>query len=61
MMNYSYAANNAPSLLYRQHHDAVLGSNNSFRSRIERLGYVFNGCLKQRSDINYAAFCNIRS
>lgn len=49
-----------PSLLYRQHPDAVLGSNNSFRSRIERLYYVFNGRFKQWNDINYTALCNIR-
>ncbi len=50
----------SPSLLYRQHADAVLGSNNSFRSRIERLRYVFNGRFKQWNDINYTALCNIR-
>lgn len=50
----------APSLLYRQHADAVLGSNNSIRSRIERLRYVFNGRFKQWNDINYTALCNIR-
>lgn len=50
----------APSLLYRQHSDAVLGSNNSFRSRIERLRYVFNGRFKRWNDINYTALCNIR-
>jgi hypothetical protein len=49
-----------PSLLYRQHPNAVLGSNNSFRSRIERLRYVFNGRFKQWNDINYTALCNIR-
>ena len=50
----------APSLLYRQHPDAVLGSNNSFRSRIERIRYVFNGRFKQWNDINYTALCDIR-
>ena len=50
----------SPSLLYRQHPDAVLGSNNSFRSRIERLRYVFNGRFKRWNDINYTALCNIR-
>jgi glycosyltransferase involved in cell wall biosynthesis len=49
-----------PSLLYRQHLDAVLGSNNSFRSRVERLRYVFNGRFKHWNDINYTALCNIR-
>jgi glycosyltransferase involved in cell wall biosynthesis len=49
-----------PSLLYRQHLDAVLGSNNSFRSRAERLRYVFNGRFKHWNDINYTALCNIR-
>jgi len=49
-----------PSLLYRQHPDAILGSNNSFRSRVERLRFVFNGRFKQWNDINYTALCNIR-
>ena len=49
-----------PSLQYRQHPDAIVGSNNSFRSRVERLRYVFNGRFKQWNDINYTALCNIR-
>lgn len=52
--------NPAPSLLYRQHADALVGSNNSFRSKIERLRYVFNGRFKQWNDINYTALCNSR-
>jgi glycosyltransferase involved in cell wall biosynthesis len=49
-----------PSLLYRQHLDAALGSNNSLRSRVERLRYVLNGRFKQWIDINYTALCNSR-
>jgi glycosyltransferase involved in cell wall biosynthesis len=49
-----------PSLLYRQHHNALVGSNNSFKSRIERLYYVLNGSFKQWNDINYAALSSIR-
>jgi len=48
-----------PSLLYRQHSSAVLGNNNSFRNRIERLRHVFNGRFKNWNDINYTALCNI--
>jgi hypothetical protein len=52
--------NPAPSLLYRQHADAVSGSNNSFSSSIERIRFVFKGRFKQWNDINYTALCNIR-
>jgi glycosyltransferase involved in cell wall biosynthesis len=48
-----------PSLLYRQHLDSLVGSNNSFRSRIERLRNVINGSFKHWNDINYTALCNI--
>jgi len=49
-----------PSLLYRQHANAVVGNNASFRNRLERIGYVFNGRFKEWNDINYTALHNIR-
>ena len=49
-----------PSLLYRQHIDAVLGSNNSFKSRIKRLRYLISGRFKEWNNVNYTALCNIR-
>jgi glycosyltransferase involved in cell wall biosynthesis len=49
-----------PSLLYRQHSNAILGSNNSLKSRVGRLRYVLNGRFKHWNDINYTALCNIR-
>lgn len=49
-----------PTLLYRQHSNAIVGANSSFRARIERIFYVFNGRFKNWNDINYAALCNIR-
>jgi len=49
-----------PSILYRQHSNAVIGANSSFRARIERIFYVFNGRFKDWNNINYAALCNTR-
>lgn len=49
-----------PTLLYRQHANAIIGSNSSFRARIERIIYVLNGRFKSWNDINYIALCNIR-
>jgi glycosyltransferase involved in cell wall biosynthesis len=48
-----------PTLLYRQHSQAIVGANSSFRARIERIFYVLNGRFKNWNDINYAALCNI--
>ena len=49
-----------PSLLYRQHSNAIVGANSSFRARIDRILYVFNGRFKEWNDINFAALCNVR-
>lgn len=49
-----------PSLLYRQHTNAVIGANSSFRARINRIFFVFNGRFKTWNDLNYAALSNIR-
>lgn len=49
-----------PSLLYRQHSGALVGANSSFRAKIDRIFYVFNGRFKTWNDINYIALCNIR-
>lgn len=49
-----------PTLLYRQHANAIVGANLSFRARMDRIFYVLNGRFKCWNDINYAALCNIR-
>jgi glycosyltransferase involved in cell wall biosynthesis len=49
-----------PTLLYRQHANALVGGNSSFKARIERIFYVLNGRFKNWNDINYTALCNIR-
>ena len=49
-----------PSLLYRQHSNAIVGANSSFKARINRVFYVFNGRFKNWNNINYTALCNIR-
>lgn len=49
-----------PSLLYRQHSHAAIGANASFKAKIERILFVFNGRFKYWNSLNYAALCNIR-
>jgi glycosyltransferase involved in cell wall biosynthesis len=49
-----------PSVLYRQHPGGIVGSNNSFRSKIKRLRYVLSGRFQQWNDINYAALNSTR-
>ena len=49
-----------PSVLYRQHPGAIVGSNNSFTSKIERLVYVLSGRFKNWNDMNYVALNSIR-
>lgn len=49
-----------PSLLYRQHYGSVMGSNCSFKARIMRIGYVFNGRFKKWNSINYEALINVK-
>lgn len=48
-----------PSLLYRQHHNALIGSNSSLKAKVKRILNAFNGDFKNWNDINYAALCNI--
>jgi len=43
------------SLLYRQHANALVGSNASFRAKMDRMLYVLNGRFKEWNNINYAA------
>lgn len=49
-----------PSLIYRQHPQAVVGANTSMVSRINRLSMVLKGRFKQWNDINIAALDQIR-
>jgi glycosyltransferase involved in cell wall biosynthesis len=43
-----------PSLLYRQHGDNAIGSNNSFSDRVVRLKWLFKGRFKAYSENNLA-------
>jgi len=43
-----------PQVLYRQHKDALVGGNNSFAARIERISMVFKGEFRRWSDQNIA-------
>ena len=49
-----------PTLLYRQHANALVGGNQSFKGKMDRMLYVLNGRFKNWNDINYTALCNIR-
>jgi glycosyltransferase involved in cell wall biosynthesis len=49
-----------PSLLYRQHANALIGANTSFRARIGRITYVLNGRFKLWNDINLKALSNVQ-
>ena len=46
-----------PQVLYRQHKDALVGRNNSFLARIERISMVFKGEFRRWSDQNVAILC----
>lgn len=48
-----------PSLLYRQHRYALIGSNSSLKEKVKRILNAFNGDFKNWNNINYAALCNI--
>lgn len=43
-----------PQVLYRQHKNALVGGNNSFAARIERITMVFKGEFRRWSDQNIA-------
>ena len=49
-----------PTLIYRQHPQAVVGTNTSMVSRINRLSMVLKGRFKHWNDINVAALDQIR-
>lgn len=46
-----------PQVLYRQHKNALVGGNNSFWARIERISMVFKGEFRRWSDQNIAILC----
>jgi glycosyltransferase involved in cell wall biosynthesis len=43
-----------PQVLYRQHKNALVGGNNSFLARVERISMVFKGEFRRWSDQNIA-------
>lgn len=49
-----------PSLFYRQHTNAIVGTNSSFRGKIERIFLLLNGQFKRWNDMNYKALYNAR-
>ena len=49
-----------PTLLYRQHSDALVGSNSSFKAKIDRIGFALNGRFKEWNSINCAALLSVK-
>lgn len=49
-----------PSLLYRQHSCALVGSNASFKAKVNRMFRVLNGRFEEWNNINYAALNEVR-
>lgn len=49
-----------PRLRYRQHGSNMIGENNSFRARCERIQLLFNGRFKQWTDNNIRALDRVR-
>lgn len=49
-----------PSLLYRQHSNSIIGSNASFKDKINRINGVLRGRFKDWNTINYVALCKIK-
>ena len=48
-----------PTLLYRQHDNALVGSNSNIKSKIERFSFALNGRFKQWNTINYEALLSV--
>ena len=46
-----------PQTLYRQHKNALVGGNNSFLARVERISMVFRGDFRRWSDKNIEILC----
>ena len=49
-----------PSILYRQHPNALVGANRSIGARYDRFVFAWNGGFKRWNDINYAALCSVK-
>lgn len=49
-----------PQVLYRQHKNALVGGNNSFWARIERISMVFKGEFRRWSDQNIVILCSAK-
>lgn len=49
-----------PTILYRQHSDCLVGSNNGVLAKIARIGLTFNGRFKTWNSINYEALSSVK-
>ncbi|MEI8210384.1 MAG: hypothetical protein WCG16_14330, partial [Methylococcales bacterium] len=48
-----------PTILYRQHDDALVGSNCDFRARIDRLSFALSGRFKAWNTVNFEALLSV--
>jgi glycosyltransferase involved in cell wall biosynthesis len=49
-----------PTILYRQHNGCLIGSNNSFRAKVDRISFTINGRFKTWNSINYEALSSVK-
>ena len=49
-----------PTILYRQHNGAIVGSNTNVRAKIDRFAFALNGRFKEWNTINYEALLNVK-
>jgi len=49
-----------PTILYRQHYNCLVGSNDGFRAKIDRISYVLSGRFKAWNTLNYQALVNVK-
>ena len=48
-----------PTILYRQHDSALVGSNSNIKAKIGRFSFALNGRFKQWNSINYEALLSV--
>jgi glycosyltransferase involved in cell wall biosynthesis len=49
-----------PTILYRQHNNSLVGSNNGFRAKVDRISFTLNGRFKVWNSINYEALSSVK-
>lgn len=49
-----------PTILYRQHDGCLVGSNNGFKAKVNRISFALNGRFKAWNSINYEALSSVK-